>query len=243
MKVIPVIDIMNGIVVHAVKGIRGNYKPLKSILCNSTEPLKVAKTFKDIGFSELYLADLDAIINDKLDLEMLKVIAKETELRLMVDAGVTDVEITKKLFDSGVQRTVIGTETLEKKDFLSQAVTLFGSDRIILSLDLRGNEVLFKWASGQSNKATLLLQEFSKMGLSDAIILDLARVGSNEGVDIDFLKKLLRASSLNLYVGGGIRSISEVLKLEELGVSGVLVASALHSGKISFYDLKQASLL
>ena len=243
MKVIPVIDVLDGVVVHAVRGIRGKYKPLESVLVDSIEPLKVAKMFRDLGFSELYLADLDAIIKGTLNLEMLKAIVNETELKLMVDAGVTNVEKTKRLFDSGVQRAIIGTETLEKKDFVRQAVNLFGSERIIVSLDLRDNEVLFKWPLGRSNDATSLLEEFSKMVVSDAIILDLSRVGSNEGVNIDFLKRLLKASTMNLYVGGGVRSISDLLKLKELGVFGVLMASALHSGKISLYDLKQASLL
>ncbi|HKM59743.1 MAG TPA: HisA/HisF-related TIM barrel protein, partial [Candidatus Bathyarchaeia archaeon] len=61
MKVIPVIDILNGIVVHAVRGKRREYQPLQSSICNSIEPLEIAKTFKTLGFSELYIADLDAI--------------------------------------------------------------------------------------------------------------------------------------------------------------------------------------
>ncbi len=243
LKVIPVIDVLNGIVVHAIKGRRKEYKPLKSILISSIQPLKIAKMFRDFGFSELYLADLDAIINGTINPELLKSISKETGLKLMVDAGVTNIEKTKKLLDNGVNRVIIGTETLEEKNFLGKAVTFFGSDRIILSLDLSDGEVLFKWAGSRFDNAASLLQEFSKMGVSDAIILDLARVGSSEGVDTDFLKRLIKVSSMNLYVGGGVKDISELLKLKELGVSGALVATALHSGKVSVGDLKRASLL
>ncbi|HLN90033.1 MAG TPA: HisA/HisF-related TIM barrel protein, partial [Candidatus Binatia bacterium] len=63
MKVIPVIDILNKVVVHAVKGKRNEYKPIQSILCRSVEPLEVAKAFRTLGFSEVYVADLDAIIS------------------------------------------------------------------------------------------------------------------------------------------------------------------------------------
>ena len=69
------------------------------------------------------------------------------------------------------------------------------------------------------------------MGVRDFIVLDLARVGSCEGVNMDFLKKALE-EKVNVYVGGGVRDINDLILLENLGVSGVLVATALHSGKI-----------
>ncbi len=98
LKVIPVIDILNGIVVHAVRGKRQEYRPLTSILCKSVEPLEVAKAFKALGFSELYIADLDAIHWWHLRIfGIFKRIARETGLKLMVDAGVSDLETVEKL--------------------------------------------------------------------------------------------------------------------------------------------------
>ncbi|MDR2707803.1 MAG: HisA/HisF family protein, partial [Nitrososphaerota archaeon] len=61
MNVIPVIDVLNGIVVHAVRGNREEYKPLQSLLTFSVDPVEVATVFKLQGFSTLYLADIDAI--------------------------------------------------------------------------------------------------------------------------------------------------------------------------------------
>ena len=61
LKIIPVIDVLGGVVVHAVRGRRKEYQPLKSGLCESTDPVDVAAALKALGFSELYVADLDAI--------------------------------------------------------------------------------------------------------------------------------------------------------------------------------------
>ena len=108
MKVIPVLDILNGKVVHAVKGRRQDYQPLQSTLCNSTQPLEVAKAFQTIGFSELYIADLDAITKAQANFQVLKDIADETGLKLMVDAGVTDLQREQQLLDNGVFKVVIG---------------------------------------------------------------------------------------------------------------------------------------
>jgi phosphoribosylformimino-5-aminoimidazole carboxamide ribotide isomerase len=88
-----------------------------------------------------------------------------------------------------------------------------------------------------------LLREFQDMGVSQIIVLDLAKVGSGEGVNTQFLKEVVRNIKAKVFVGGGVRGVKDLVKLKDLGVFGVLVATALHSGKISTEELKQAGLL
>lgn len=243
MKIIPVIDILNGKVVHAVKGERQNYQPIESILFESIEPLEVAKRFKAFGFRELYVADLDAIIDCSMNFETLKNIADETGLKLRVDAGITSIPRAKKLLDTGISKLVIGTETLQSKKFVEQAVEMFGSDRVVVSLDLKGEKVLVRLGFDGCLIPIYLLQDFKRMGVSQVIILDLARVGSGEGVNVDFLKKIIAEVGIDVFVGGGVRDINDLVKLRNLGVSGTLIATALHTGKISINALKQEGFL
>ena len=243
MRVIPVIDVLNGKVVHAVRGQRSEYQPIQSVLCQSVEPLEVAKTFKTLGFSELYVADLDAIIDCSTNFQALKRIPDETGLKLMVDAGVTAMERARSLLENGVSKLVIGTETLQSKSFVSEAVRVFGSDRVIVSLDLKADKVLVRPGFDGSANPIFLLREFKEMGVSQIIVLDLTRVGSGEGVNVDFLKKTLETVPMDVYVGGGVRNIADLIELQGLSVSGVLVATALHSGKISVEELRQTGLL
>ena len=243
MKVIPVIDVLNGKVVHAVRGKRSEYQPLQSLLCESVEPLEVAKAFKTLGFSELYVADLDAIIDCSANFQALKRIVDETGLRLMVDAGVTAMERARILLESGVSKLVIGTETLRNKSFVDEAIRVFGSDRVIVSLDLKGDRILVRQGFDGSRDPLFLLSEFKEMGVLQIIVLDLTRVGSGEGVNVDFLKKVLGNLRMDVYVGGGVRNLADLIELKDLGVSGALVATALHSGKISVEELRQTGLL
>ncbi len=243
MKVIPVIDLLNGVVVHAFRGARGNYEPLQSMLSRSVDPLDVAMAFKTFGFSELYAADLDAILDCSMDFQGLKSIVDKTGLSLMVDAGVTSIERAQLLFESGVSKIVIGTETLQNKNFVAESVEQFGCDRVVLSLDLKGNEVLVKPGFPGCRDPMCLLSEFRSMGLSQVIVLDLVRVGSGEGVNFDFLKKIIDEFNFDVYVGGGVRNIADLVALRTLGVSGTLVATSLHTGKISIEDLKRQELL
>ena len=243
MKVIPVIDILNGIVVHAVRGKRKEYQPVQSILSKSVETLEVAKAFKKLGFSELYVADLDAIIDCSTNFQTLKSIAEVTGLKLMVDAGVTGIERAQKLLDSGVSKLIVGTETLQSKSFVAEAIKLFGSEHVVLSLDMKGNKVLVKLGFDKCNEPMRLLKEFKKMGVSQVIVLDLTRVGSGEGVNVDFFKKVIADVGVDVYVGGGIRDIIDLVELRNLGVSGALIATALHTGKITIDALKQKDFL
>jgi len=243
LRVIPVVDVLNGKVVHAVRGKRSEYQPLRSVLCESVEPLEVARAFKTLGFSELYVADLDAIIDCSTDFQRFKRIVDETGLKLMVDAGVTTVERARSLLENGVSKLVIGTETLQYESFVGEAVRVFGSDRVIVSLDLKGDRVLVRQGFDGSVDPMRLLRDFKGMGISQVIVLDLTRVGSGEGVNVDFLKKVLRNFNMDVYVGGGVRNIADLIMLKSLGVSGVLVATALHSGKIPVEELRQSGLL
>ena len=73
----------------------------------------------------------------------------------MVDAGVTSIERAQKLLDSGVSKLIIGTETLQSKNFVAQAVEIFGSDRVVVSLDLKGDKILVKLGFDGCNKSHL----------------------------------------------------------------------------------------
>jgi phosphoribosylformimino-5-aminoimidazole carboxamide ribotide isomerase len=221
VKIIPVIDVLNGVAVHAVRGRRKDYRPLESVLSSSSDPLEVAKAFKRLGFGEVYVADLNAITGNRDNFDVIKRIAEETGLRLMVDAGTADVERAKNLLQKGASRVIVGTETLTDICFVEEAVRLLGADCIVVSLDLRNGQVLAKFSLAKFPNAVAVMLEFLRNGVNQVIVLDLARVGSEEGADFDFL-------SLQM--------------LNDMGDAGVLLATALHSGKITVDQLVAAGL-
>jgi len=242
LEIVPVIDVLGGIAVHAVRGRRNEYQPLKSVFCSSTDPVDVAAALKALGFGKLYVADLDAITGGQPDFSLFKRIADKTGLDLIVDAGIASLEKAEVL-KSHVSQVIIGTETLPSTSFVAEAVESFGSEKIIVSLDLMGDRLLSGFELGRLAEPMMFLRELEEQGVSQIIVLDLAKVGSGEGVNTAFLREVLENIKAKVLVGGGVRDIKDLVELQNLGVFGVLVATALHAGKISPEGLKHAGLL
>lgn len=239
---IPVIDILGGQVVHAVRGRRKEYQPLRSRLCSSTNPLDVAAAFRKLGFNTLYVADLDAILSEEPNLPILRDIA-ENGLELMVDAGVNSLKKAERLLENHVSKVIIGTETLPSISFVAEALSQFGNERVVISIDLMNRQLLSRLNTVAPIQPMTFMKELQNTGVTQVIVLDLARVGSGEGIDMPFINEARRKFHGAVFVGGGVRDISDLLELKKMGVAGVLVATALHSGAISADELRQLKLL
>lgn len=240
MKIIPVLDILNGEVVQGVRGKREEYQPVKSVLCASARPLDIALTFKSLGFRELYLPDLDAILGKHINLALFQRIKAETNLDLMIDAGITDLETAKKVLESGASKIVVGTETLNNLNFVEQAIKSFGRGRVMVSIDLKEGKVMSRSEAIKAMNPVELAKSLQEMGVTRVIILDLTRVGTRQGVNLTVVKEVLEKVEVEVLTGGGVRDMGDLEELRDIGVSGVLVATALHTGKVTAKELKSA---
>jgi phosphoribosylformimino-5-aminoimidazole carboxamide ribotide isomerase len=138
---------------------------------------------------------------------------------------------------------VVGSETLESLEFLGQAVKAFGEDRVVVSIDLKKGKVLSASEAVASMDAVSFSQELGKIGVNQIILLELDRVGTEQGINWALLINILEKTGVEVLVGGGIRSLQELEELRKLGVSGALVATILHNGKLKVDELKVANLL
>ncbi len=217
--------------------------PLKSVLTQSVNPVTVASALKKLGFNELYIADLDAIMRTGQNLSIIRQIAEETSAILMVDAGVTDLNQAQQVLQNNVSKLIVGTETLQTQDFLKDAIDFLGREKIVVSLDLKAGKVLSKSESLRLKDPLTVARELEAFNVAELIVLDLARVGSREGVDLMLLEEMRENLNIRLLVGGGVRDVDDLLNLEKLGIDGVLLATALHSGQISREDLTQMKMI
>lgn len=237
MRIIPVIDLLGGQVVHAVKGLRELYQPVQSNLCDSAEPIHVARAFcEQLGLEELYIADLDAIqVREQAShREMIARLASDEGFHVLLDAGVTDETAAQGWLRLGVDKVVIGAETLNTWETLQVLPTRLPAENLIFSLDLRGGQILSRCPELAALEPLAALEQLQASGWQEIILLDLERVGSGRGVDHELVGKIrARFPRLGIILGGGITGMEELLALKKLGVTGTLMATALHQGKLN----------
>ena len=223
-RTIFVLDLLNGSVVHAVRGERARYQPVKgSVVCGSSAPVDIISAVMP---GEAYIADLDHLQHTGNNFELVKRISAMT--RTMVDIGpenTDDVEKCARIADT----VIIGTETASF-DLITCAVERFPG-RINISIDMKNGMVLTKDRKLGTTPVELV-RKLNGYDIKDIIILDLSKVGTSAGIDVAMLKTIAAASNHNILAGGGIRDMDDIRALSKIGVSGALVATAVHNGKI-----------
>jgi phosphoribosylformimino-5-aminoimidazole carboxamide ribotide isomerase len=223
MEVIPVLDLKEGVVVHARMGQRDKYRPIETPLSPTSNPIDVARGLLSIyPFTTVYVADLDAIARSGDNNAALTRLKNEfPDLTLWVDSGVADQPSAQSWLATGLGHLVLGSETQEDTAVVRE---LSEDDRTILSLDYRGDAFVGPQA---------LLHEAN--GWPGRIIaMTLARVGGVTGPDRERLAAIkgCRPDKL-VYAAGGVRDADDLVALASLGAAGALVASCLHNGKLA----------
>jgi phosphoribosylformimino-5-aminoimidazole carboxamide ribotide isomerase len=240
VKVIPVIDIRQGVAVHARRGERADYRPIRSLLIPGADPVALLRAYRtSLGSRSVYVADLDAISGDGDNLEVVAAMSeREPGLELLVDAGVRSVSGARALLRSGAGKVVFASESLARLDDASRPFEKLGPGRAVFSIDLRNRRVVWRRGSSESTDPCEVAARLPSVGFLDAIILELERIGTGGGPDATFVRRLRRAApGVRLIVGGGIRTLDDILHLKRAGAAGVLLATALHDGMINRADL------
>jgi phosphoribosylformimino-5-aminoimidazole carboxamide ribotide isomerase len=234
LRILPVLDILGGVVVRGVGGRRQEYRPIVSRLTRSAIPLDVARAIQsEYGLSEFYLADLDAISGASPSVPLYTQL-RDAGFRLWIDAGLRFADDAEPLLAAGVEQVVFGLETLDSSSHLSRACERHGP-RIIFSLDLRNGEPLGNREAWNHGDAFTIAEQAVTAGANHIIILDLARVGVGTGVGTEELCHRVAQAFPNVEIiaGGGVRGIDELQRLHECGARGVLLASILHDRRIT----------
>ena len=211
MRIIPVIDVLNGKVVHGIQGERNKYNPIKSTICKGADPLTVAKAFKDkFNFHEIYIADLDSITKGNGDFNYVKKISK-IDLKIIIDAGITTPEGANLLFKNGASVLIIATETLNSFEQLNQIFQSFGPEKIITSIDLYQGNIMSKSEHIKNLNPIEVASKIKDIGIIESIVLELSRVGSKQGVSLEYIQKIQEKTNLKIITGGGVKSFDDLL--------------------------------
>jgi len=238
-KIIPVIDILKKEAVHAIKGERENYKSLKSYLFDTSNPVEILKElYEKYNFNQFYIADLDAIIKKTPNYELISKILALLPIDIIIDPGIISIDDVRHYFRYNIQKLIIGLETISDLEIIKKSLKLFGSNQIIVSVDMYNEVILTNIKDVKGRDPKDIVKDLSEMDVKSIILLDLIKVGQKLGGISPLYLKIRKIFGGEIYVGGGIKDLNNILLYKSENFSGVLIGTALYDGTIKVKDLK-----
>ena len=235
MIIFPAIDIKDKKCVRLIKGDFANKTEY------DTSPVYQAAKYKEHGFKNLHIVDLDgALIGKTVNSDIIKEIVSKYDLKIEVGGGVRNIESIKQYIESGADKVILGSGAIKNKEFLKEACGKF-KNKIALGLDAKdGNLSVSGWKENLNIKTIDFLKEVNDFGVSRIIYTDINRDGMKTSPNFDETIKIAELSNCPVVISGGVSSINDIKKAKELDnkqIEGIIVGKAIYDGDIKLDEL------
>ena len=235
MKIFPAIDIKDKKCVRLIKGDFENKTEY------ATSPIDQAGKFRDHGFKNIHIVDLDGALTGKtVNLDIIKEIVSKYDLRIEIGGGVRSLGSIKQYIDTGVEKVILGSGAIKNKELLKEACKKF-KGRIALGLDAKdGNLSVSGWKENLNVKTIDFLKDVNNYGVSRIIYTDINRDGMKNSPNFNETVKIAEISNCPVVISGGVSSINDIKKAKELNnkkIEGIIVGKAIYDGDINLEEL------
>ena len=234
MKIFPAIDIKDKKCVRLVKGDFDNKTEYQM------SPVEQAAKYKDHGFINLHIVDLDGALTGKTaNLDIIEEIVIKFDLNIEIGGGIRNFESIQKYTNVGVEKVILGTAAIKDKKFLKEACKKF-PDKIALGLDAKNGYLSVSGWKENSYQLTLdYLKEVNDYGVSRLIYTDINRDGMKRSPNFEETSKIADVSNCPVIISGGVSSIDDIKKARELNnnIEGIIVGKAIYDGDIKLEEL------
>ena len=234
--VIPAVDLKGGKCVQLRQGRED------SVILELDDPVAVALRWERLGAPRLHVVDLDGALKEKRVNEgILREIVGRIGIPVQFGGGIRSPEDVGALLDLGVSRVIIGTLALENPKILEAISEKHGRDKITIALDSRKGKVVVRgWKKNTGLKPSEVARKFEPYA-SEVLYTNVDREGLMRGVAEEAIKEVVEATSMGVIVSGGVSTVEDVKKIKELGAKGVVIGSAIYTGKLDYRDALKVS--
>ena len=232
MLIMPAVDIKNGKCVQLVQGEPG------SEMVKIDNPEKVAKHWEDLGAKNIHVIDLSGTIDGETSFDIIKKILNEVSVPIQLGGGIRNLDYARQLLDLDIERLIIGTMGIQQPETITQLSDEYGPERIMISLDSKDNKVVIKgWQEKIDKSPSEIANDFKEHGAGSILFTNVDVEGLLGGFYTEPVEDLKKSVDLPIVYSGGITTIDDIKKLNESGVEGIVIGSALYTDKI---DLTEA---
>lgn len=234
-EVIPAVDMKGGKCVQLVQGVPG------SEIISLDDPLEVALDWVKRGAKTLHLVDLDGAIEGKRKnakiIEKIVSSCKEKGVNIQVGGGIRSFEDAASLLELGVSRVILGTAALQNPELVTQLAASFGSSHVNVALDAKNGKISIKgWTEESAYTPVEMGRKFEELGAGSLLFTNIDTEGLMQGVNPIPTKELVESVRIPVIASGGVSSLPDLHVLKKTGASGVVVGSALYTGKFTLEE-------
>ena len=235
MKIFPAIDIKDKKCVRLIKGDFENKTEYK------ISPIDQAKKYKDHGFKNLHIVDLDgALTGEAINFNTIKEIVTKFDLKIEIGGGIRTFESIQKYIASGAEKVILGSAAIKDKNFLKEACSKF-PNKIALGLDAKDGYLSVSGWTKNSNQLTIdFLKEVNDFGVSRLIYTDINKDGTKSSPNFKETEQIAEISNCPVIISGGVSSIDDIKKAKNLNnkkIEGIIVGKAIYDGDIQLDEL------
>ena len=235
---IPAIDLIDG---QVVRLFQGDYQQKTQY---QYTPEERQQAYFNAGAKVMHFVDLDGAKDSaKRQLATLKSLVNFEGMVIQVGGGVRCEDDVEQLLALGADRVVIGSLAIKEPELVSQWLAKFGSDKIVLALDLKidaqGNKTLptHGWIEDSGIVLESLLAQYQNAGIKHVLCTDISKDGTLSGSNVQLYSELCESyPDIEWQASGGIGSIDDIKALIPTGVSGVILGKSLLEGKFTLEE-------
>jgi len=235
MKIFPAIDIKDKKCVRLIKGDFANKTEY------ATSPIDQAAKYKNHGFKNLHIIDLDGALTGKtVNLDIIQSIISKHDLKIEIGGGVRSLDSIKQYIDAGAEKVILGSSAIKNKEFLKEACGKF-KNKIALGLDVKDEHLSISgWKENLNIKAIDYLKEVNGFGVSRIIYTDINRDGTKISPNFEETEKIAKISNCPVVISGGVSSLNDIKEAKKLNnkkIEGIIVGKAIYDGDIDLDEL------
>lgn len=235
MRVFPAVDILKGECVQLIQG-------KKDSATVFGDPLACARRWLDLGARSLHVVNLDGAFGDSSsNAQKISELVRETGIEVQLGGGIRSYEDASAWLETGVERIILGTLATRDPHVLRRLSEEFGSSRIMAGVDARGGEITIEGWQKSGGDYLVWAERFEDMGAGALLFTNVDVEGLQSGIDPEPVDRLLRRTRLPVTVAGGITTVEDIRVLKHLGSFGVVLGSALYSGRLHLREAMEAA--
>lgn len=236
IEVIPSIAIYKG---KCVKMAPGDFE---HPVVYTIDPIELAQTFEEHGIKRVQMIDLDGAQRGKVvNYNILRLIANYTSLAVDFSGGIYTDSDVRIAFENGAKYITAASVAAKERNFFASWIVSYGREKIALAADTQDGKIMTRgWQRNTHIDVMEHIEFYMNRGIKYVKCTDVSRHGKLQGPSFDLYKEILeRFPDIYLMASGGVGSVEDIVKLEEMGVHAVMFSTAYYDGRIDLKELEK----